>query len=331
MRWNQYISSAITGAQTDKLSRFIKALYDNDIDFDSAFEFELLDVCQFEAQLHNSETNFINQYNTDSAGNIDLNLGWNTQPGTYVQEDTNLFISGVSDGRSIHSYSLDELLNIIDLATFENELASSFRTNYKKGPVSLLGNKFDVSKDSIQMFIRHVYASTYQELRRDYLKEALRPYLAHGYDAQSIAPFFGLKPSRASATLNRWSQEAYGTTFKDAKRALVKQKIRLLLVQGYGLVEISNQLNGLEKRGVQSIILEEWNGIYNARRILAEPILEHLCRIDATHAQVQEVLGISNVNAYTQKLWGMSFSEAKDFFRDLYLGSHSTDFDLPPF
>ena len=75
--------------------------------------------------------------------------------------------------------------------------------------------------------------------------------------------------------------------------------------------------------------MEEWSGIHNARRTFAEPILEHLCRIDATYSEVQEILGISNVNAFTQKLWGMSFSEAKDFFRNLYLGYYAFDDDLP--
>jgi hypothetical protein len=69
----------------------------------------------------------------------------------------------------------------------------------------------------------------------------------------------------------------------------------------------------------------------NARRMLSEPILEHLCRIDATYAEVQQILGIANVNAFTQKLWQMTFSEAKSFFQSHYIGNHEFDYDLPPF
>ena len=250
---------------------------------------------------------------------------------SYIQEDTDRYISGHHTGRSLHSYSLTELLNIIDLTAFESELKASFKMNYKKGPVLSLGNKFDVSKANIQTYIDHVFGRPYQELRREFIKDTLDPYLKQGFEASDIAPHFDLSPGRAANTLNRWSQETFGATFKDAKRVFVKEKIKYLIINGHNLEFIARQFEGLTRRGIQSIILEEWRGIYNARRTFAEPILEHLCRIDATHGEVQEILGIVNVNAFTQKLWGMSFSEAKNFFRDLYLGYYAYDSDLPPF
>lgn len=284
------------------------------------FNVKIIQVCYDQEELNNAEKFWIGFFKTQ-----DDQFGFNTLEGGKINPPQ------LKKEKS-------PFWKEISIKYLNQGLKESYKTNFNKGPLRKIANDLNIDMATLISRISYIYkdeygnSMKYMDLRYNYIKKLIEPFIKKGWNASYIGNKVGklldISPSNRRNIVNTWCKVIYkGKTFSQVRDEYLKEAFESIVIKS--LLERKNitydKINevfpGIQKRRIFSKIKDYFDGLKefksNFRRILAEALI----REGINGYELCQLLGFSKSTSKTgypkiirELFWGMNLTQIREFF-----------------